>query len=188
MATLSAPRRGGPRLSPSPHPKSTITVEEWDAKTPLHETEIRSIATAKAACEKPSRPFKVRLSLSLAVLILTPQLKYPAEEARSSRPSTRSIPSSRSQPLGAARALLPKQPVQTPQQFYDWFAFIDRSVAHSQEAHFREHLLGVSEYLEMCDRLVERIEEVDGEVASMFGGGGAWRRDGRVCRMRVNGC
>ncbi|KAI0315102.1 Sec34-like family-domain-containing protein, partial [Amylostereum chailletii] len=71
-----------------------------------------------------------------------------------------------------AHALHPTQPVQTPQQFYDWFALIDRSVAHSQEAHFREHLLGVSDHLDVCDRLLERIEAVDREVAAMLDG---WR-------------
>lgn len=62
--------------------------------------------------------------------------------------------------------------MQTPQQFYDWFALIDRSVAHSQEAHFRAHLESVSEHLETCDQLVERIDEVDREVDGMLEG---WR-------------
>lgn len=62
--------------------------------------------------------------------------------------------------------------MQTPQQFYDWFALIDRSVAHSQEAHFRQHLLRVSEHLDMCDRLVSRIDQVDAEVAGMMD---AWK-------------
>jgi hypothetical protein len=69
-------------------------------------------------------------------------------------------------------ALHPKQPVQTPQQFYDWFALIDRSVAHSQEAHFRAHVANVSEHLDTCDQIVERIDEVDREVAGMLEG---WR-------------
>jgi hypothetical protein len=57
------------------------------------------------------------------------------------------------------------------QQLYDWFALIDRSVAHSQEAHFRQHLLRVLEHLDMCDRLVgrmTRIDQVDAEVSSML--------------------
>lgn len=82
-----------------------------------------------------------------------------------SRPST---PGSRPPLAAHAHALHPRQPVQTPQQFYDWFALIDRSVAHSQEAHFRQHLLRVSEHLDMCDRLVGHIELVDAEVSSML--------------------
>jgi hypothetical protein len=41
-------------------------------------------------------------------------------------------------------------------------------VAHSQEAHFRQHLSRVAEHLDMCDKLVGRIDQVDAEVASML--------------------
>lgn len=71
-----------------------------------------------------------------------------------------------------AHALHPKHPIQTPQQFYDWFALIDRSVAHSQEAHFRAHLASVAEHLETCETLLKRIDEVDSEVNGMLQG---WR-------------
>ena len=36
----------------SPHPKSTLTIEEWEAKAPLGEAEAKSIATIKAASER----------------------------------------------------------------------------------------------------------------------------------------
>ena len=78
-------------------------------------------------------------------------------------------PAARSQ---AANALHPKHPIQTPQQFYDWFALIDRSVAHSQEAHFRAHLSDVAGHLETCDRLVQWIDEIESEVDEMIEG---WR-------------
>lgn len=68
----------------------------------------------------------------------------------------------------ASHALHPKQPIQTPQQFYDWFAQIDRSVAHSQEAHFRAHLASIAEHLETCDALLKHIDEVDTEVGDML--------------------
>jgi conserved oligomeric Golgi complex subunit 3 len=87
-----------------------------------------------------------------------------------SRPST---PTGRLQTTHThTHPLHPTQPVQTPQQFYDWFALIDRSVAHSQESHFRAHVASVAEHLETCDRLVERIDEVDREVEGMLEG---WR-------------
>ena len=62
--------------------------------------------------------------------------------------------------------------MQNTQQFYDWLALIDHSVAHNQEAHFRHHLLRVSEHLDMCDRLVSRIDQVDTEVSGMMD---AWK-------------
>jgi conserved oligomeric Golgi complex subunit 3 len=70
--------------------------------------------------------------------------------------------------LPPTHALQPAQPIQTPQQFYDWFGTIDRSVAHAQEAHFRAHLADVGEHLDTCDHLVERIDEVEREVVDML--------------------
>ena len=90
-----------------------------------------------------------------------------------SRPGTPNLnaghPAARSQ---AVNTLHPKHPIQTPQQFYDWFALIDRSVAHSQEAHFRAHLSDVAGHLETCDRLVQWIDEIESEVDEMIEG---WR-------------
>ena len=85
----------------------------------------------------------------------------------------------------STHALHPKQPVQTPQQFYDWFSLIDRSVAHSQEAHFRAHVAGVAGHLESCDSLVERIEEVDKEIEGMLEG---WRGVEEGGRNLKNAC
>ena len=72
----------------------------------------------------------------------------------------------------AEHALRPSHPVQTPQQFYDWFALIDRSVAHSQEAHYRAHLATLEDHLRVCDLLESRITEVETEVDGMMEG---WR-------------
>ena len=46
-----------------------------------------------------------------------------------------------------------------PKQFYGWFVLVDRSVAHSQESHFRTHITNVSEHLDTCDALLETIEK-----------------------------
>jgi hypothetical protein len=68
--------------------------------------------------------------------------------------------------------LHPSHPIQTPQQFFDWFALVDRSVAHSQEAQYRAHLASLRDQLGVCDLLLNRIEEVENEVGRMLEG---WR-------------
>ena len=68
----------------------------------------------------------------------------------------------------ASHALHPKQPIQTPQQFYDWFGQIERSVAHSQDAHFRAHVAMVSEHLSTADTLLDRIDGVNREVGGLL--------------------
>lgn len=111
--------------------------------------------------------------------------KFTTDDAGPSRPST---PNTRGKTPGLAssrpgtplqgptiriiHALHPKQPVQTPQQFYDWFSLIDRSVAHSQEAHFRAHVASVAEHFDTCDRLIHAIGDIDREVNDMLD---AWR-------------
>jgi conserved oligomeric Golgi complex subunit 3 len=62
--------------------------------------------------------------------------------------------------------------VETPQQFYDWFSLIDKSVAHSQEAHFRAHMEDVTKHIKTCDTLIESIDIIDEEVKDMLEG---WR-------------
>ncbi|KAI0292705.1 Sec34-like family-domain-containing protein [Multifurca ochricompacta] len=173
---MAASRSSTPALNiRSPHPKSTLTIEDWEAKAPLGDTEVKSVASIKAAIER--RPV-----LQQSTIRVKKKFKYLSEAGPASRPSTPlqriklnlgsrpDTPVSRPPAAAHAHALHPKLPVQTPQQFYDWFALIDRSVAHSQEAHFRQHLLRVTEHLNMCDRLVGRIDQVDAEVAGMLDG------------------
>ncbi|KAJ7268694.1 Sec34-like family-domain-containing protein [Mycena haematopus] len=173
-AARQSQRRGTAPVLNNLQTKPVLNVEEWEAKAPLTDREITSVGILKTASEITPLPYKFNDD----------------EPGSSSRPSTpvgrgrldpggRLAPGSRSNspmPPTPARvvmhALHPKQPVQTPQQFYDWFALIDRSVAHSQEAHFRAHVASVSEHLDTCDRLVERIDEVDAEVDGMLEG---WR-------------
>ncbi|KAH0584972.1 Conserved oligomeric Golgi complex subunit 3 [Termitomyces sp. J132] len=170
MASRPA-RRGAAPLQLAPQVKPALSVEEWEAKAPLGELEIRSIAKVKSASEHIPLPSKFSLDEAVASRPSTPlALQRNKPVAGSSRPNTPLSGSASAR--STVHALHPKQPIQTPQQFYDWFALIDRSVAHSQEAHFRAHVANVSEHLSACDLLVEKIDLVDQEVSGMLEG---WR-------------
>ncbi|KAF5381998.1 hypothetical protein D9615_004200 [Tricholomella constricta] len=176
MASNRPAVRRGPPCQLTSQPKHTISVEEWEAKAPLGELETRSIAAIKAASERTPLPLKFSSYDAGPSRPTTPhavQRNRPLPPGSlNSRPGT-PLSGSRSVGLAAhAHALHPKQPIQTPQQFYDWFSLIDRSVAHSQEAHFRAHVANVSQHLEACDGLVDKIELVEGEVEGMIEG---WR-------------
>ncbi|GLB40619.1 putative sec34-like family protein [Lyophyllum shimeji] len=167
-------RRGGAPTQLTVQPKPTISMEEWEAKAPLGELETRSINAIKLASERTPLPSKFSSDEAGPSRPPTPlaiQRNRPAPG--SPRPGTPLSGSTSARPVGVTtHALHPKQPIQTPQQFYDWFALIDRSVAHSQEAHFRAHVANVSEHLNACDLLVEKIDLVDQEVDRMMEG---WR-------------
>ncbi|TBU48650.1 Sec34-domain-containing protein [Dichomitus squalens] len=151
------------------HAKSTITVEEWEAAAPLGDVETRSISFVQSASQRSTLPPKLSVEEpGSSSRPSTPIIR--GKLGQSSRPSTPHIVGGHRP--SAAHSLHPKQPIQTPQQFYDWYALIDRSVTHSQEAHIRAHLGTVSDHLETCDRLVQRIDEIDREVEDMLSG---WR-------------
>ncbi|KAH9839058.1 Sec34-like family-domain-containing protein [Rhodofomes roseus] len=162
---MASTKRPGAPGTLTPHAKPVISMEEWETKAPLGEVEARSVNLIKAASEKAALPLKFAVDEpGSSSRPSTPVLRN--RLGVGSRPSTPSSAFPRS--ATAAHALHPKQPIQTPQQFYDWFALIDRSVAHSQEAHYRAHLESVSEHLDTCDRLIQRIDEIDSAVDGML--------------------
>lgn len=182
----NAGARGAPRRAPVSAPAqthATISVEQWEALAPLGDVQLKSVAAVKAAVEKSSSTFRVRLASSMPSC-RSLCFQFPQNEAGPSRPSTplaslpSKLPSSRpSTPTPSSQSqvshLHPPHPIRTPEQFYDWHASLDRAVAHGQEAHFRAHLAALARHLELCDRLVERGEEVDQEVTRMME---EWRR------------
>ncbi|OSD04130.1 Sec34-domain-containing protein [Trametes coccinea BRFM310] len=155
-------------VSVTPQPKPTISVEEWEAVAPIGDVEVKSVSYIQAASEQAALPLKFSVEdPGSSSRPSTPTIR--GKLGQGSRPSTPNLSAHRH---AASHALHPKQPIQTPQQFYDWFSLIDRSVTHSQEAHIRAHLESVSDHLETCDRLIQRIDEIDSEVDSMLQG---WR-------------
>ncbi|KAF8965587.1 Sec34-like family-domain-containing protein [Flammula alnicola] len=168
-------------LAPGPHTRSTISVEEWERKAPLGDIQTRSVNWVMKAGEKPWVPLKFVDEPGTATAKSPPGTPTPTsvrpglankllQQQQPSRPGTPSMTPTQMQ--GNGHALHPPHPVQTPQQFYDWFALIDRSVAHSQEAHYRAHVASLEEHLRVCELLERRIEEIESEVDDMMEG---WR-------------
>lgn len=64
-------RRAGPSLVPSPHPKPTLTIDQWDSKAPLNDTQVRCVGALKDACARRPLPLKVPLhALSFGAMTL----------------------------------------------------------------------------------------------------------------------
>lgn len=62
----SAPRIETPKISP--RPKAAISLEEWEVKTPLTDSEARSVARLQRACEEKPIPEQVHLSSAIQSL------------------------------------------------------------------------------------------------------------------------
>ncbi|EIN11167.1 Sec34-domain-containing protein [Punctularia strigosozonata HHB-11173 SS5] len=152
--------------TPPPKLKPVINLEEWDAKTQLSESALRTVHRIELASKKTPLPPKFSLedpessSRPSTPAGLRNKLGGIAGGSRPSTPSNRQHTST--------HPLHPKAPIQTPQQFYDWYALIERSVARSQEAHFRAHLDNVSSHLATCEELAHKIDEVDGDISGML--------------------
>ncbi|KAG9039759.1 Golgi transport complex subunit 3 [Tulasnella sp. JGI-2019a] len=138
--------------------KTPISLEEWESKAPLSETETRSVGIVKSACE--TRPLPSKFVDSVEPIS---RPSTPVGRVASPAPRDGGTPSTKH-----PHRLHPSQPITTPQQFHDWFALIDKSISHSQEAHFRQYLNSVTGHLSNCDTLLERATEVDEDVARMM--------------------
>ncbi|KAH7107976.1 cis-golgi transport vesicle tethering complex subunit [Auriculariales sp. MPI-PUGE-AT-0066] len=160
----SMQRRGPGSLPPIPSlTKMTVSVEDWELKAPLGTLQKRSVDHLQPLCEDRPLPLKFA-SEQVVSRPGTPVGRGRIVSAIPGSPSSR--PGS---PLAqASHPLHPRKPISTPQQFHDWFAQIDRSVAHSQEAHFRVHLATVAHHRETCDALLATVNDVEIDVASML--------------------
>lgn len=75
--------------------------------------------------------------------------------------------------------MYPEKPIYTTQDFYDWFALIENSVVHSQEASYRNYLSTVEGHLTTCDDLSNDLNSVFSEVDDMLSGWTAVEAGGR---------
>ena len=185
---LPPQRLGTPTIS-TPQPRPAVSLEEWEARTTLSDTELRSVALLQKACKEKALPLKVRtfrLRESHIMNICFVQEKDGESNGlpSNSRPSTpttkmkampnlEQITSRPSTPSGLGRprrsnSLIPERPIQSTQEFYDWFSIIERSVTHSQEAHYREYLEMVDGHLGECAFLADGVDGVDREVGEML--------------------
>jgi hypothetical protein len=69
---MAATRSSTPALNiRTPHPKFTITIEEWESKAPLGEAEAKSIAAIKAANERSPALQLSTATVSLSCIVST---------------------------------------------------------------------------------------------------------------------
>lgn len=62
---MSAPnRRAGVPAASTPQSKPQLTIEKWEARAPLSDLALKSVAAVKAASEKTPLPLKVQSTTS----------------------------------------------------------------------------------------------------------------------------
>lgn len=67
----------------------------------------------------------------------------------------------------ASNPLEISRPIETPQQFHDWFSLVATSLETDQEAVYRTHLAELTSYVERCGGMLEGLEDVRGLLSEM---------------------
>ncbi|GBB87592.1 hypothetical protein RclHR1_14060001 [Rhizophagus clarus] len=155
-----------------------VTLEEWEAKTKLTELQRQSVLELQDACAELPLPEGVLSDLGPGTpqrtTSPTPSLvKDNLKQTPYSRLSTSPLPKSRSttnllaaefQADEAAAASTPDaslgipQPIETTQQFFDWFARMEADMEKDQEDVYRNFLTVVTMYREACSNFLEQID------------------------------
>ncbi|KAG9299881.1 hypothetical protein G9A89_005410 [Geosiphon pyriformis] len=149
-----------------------ITLEEWESKTQLSETQKQSILDLQDLCSELPLPegYANDVGTTTPQLVASPSLK---ENLRTS-PYPRLIPSplprSRSTTnllveLAAEATVVSStdaslgipHPIETTQQFFDWFAKMETDMEKDQEDVYRNFLATVTMYRQACDNFLNQI-------------------------------
>jgi hypothetical protein len=58
-------------------------------------------------------------------------------------------------------------PIETPQQFLDWFSGVEASMESDQEEVFRRYEMEIDAYIASCDESLEMLEDSRGLIKEM---------------------
>ncbi|KAJ8655596.1 hypothetical protein O0I10_008684 [Lichtheimia ornata] len=162
----------------------SISLEEWEAKTQLSESELQSVYELQDACaELPlpsnwssSSPALPRSSgghtpdslpgsgttqltplnagaLSNRLLTLSTRPRSSTNLLIETTTADSEAQTRSAQELGA------EKPVETLQQFFDWFAQMESEMERDQEDIYRNYLGVVSQYRQSCDDFLKDLED-----------------------------
>ncbi|GAA5916133.1 hypothetical protein JCM5296_007314 [Sporobolomyces johnsonii] len=155
---------------------SRLSLDDWDSLAPLSTAESASVSRISTAAAL--RPLPSNLQLQLDSRPGTPSLLRKAA-SRLDLSSVLRSPTSSPRPLSAAasRPTLPSTnavdslalsaPIETMQQFHDWFARVEHSIEHSQEEVYRQHLAELDHHLATCEAVLEGLDESRGLLSEM---------------------
>ena len=59
------------------------------------------------------------------------------------------------------------EPIETPQQFHDWFTRVERSMEREQEDIYRQHLAELDQHLGACEGVLEQLDDARGLLSEM---------------------
>ncbi|CAG8654676.1 11287_t:CDS:10, partial [Acaulospora morrowiae] len=159
----------------------TITLEDWESKTQLTETQKQSVVELQDACSElplpdgffsdygsgtPQRtssptPMSVKDGLKSSPLLRSSPSPLPLSRSRSTINLLLAEFQASEAATGVSDATLGiSQPIETTQQFFDWFSQMENDMEKDQEdKNFYRNFLGVvTLYRQSCDAFLEQID------------------------------
>lgn len=59
------------------------------------------------------------------------------------------------------------EPIETTQQFHDWFTRVEQSMEREQEEIYRTHLGELDDYIDTCEAVLEQLDDARGLLSEM---------------------
>lgn len=59
------------------------------------------------------------------------------------------------------------EPIETPQQFHDWFTRVERAMERQQEEIYRHHLHELDGHVATCEGVLEQLDDARGLLSEM---------------------
>ncbi|WWC71562.1 uncharacterized protein I206_105520 [Kwoniella pini CBS 10737] len=159
---------------PTPLSRGGISLDEWESKSPLTDSQLQSISIVKEKFSErplPEKFTKEDQPVAGPSRPSTPIRRLPragwnspiGSPSRSPQPDSK-FPSSQ---LSVPDPLHPTN-INTPQQFLDHFTALTLSTEHEQDSLYRDHLFEIIGLREKCDGLIELLESGELEVEEML--------------------
>ncbi|GAA5949410.1 hypothetical protein JCM3765_003400 [Sporobolomyces pararoseus] len=137
---------------------SRLSLEDWDTLSPLTPNEIASVQKVSTAASLKPLPHHLKQVQHENNTIDTPPL-------RSSSPTLN--PSTNDTTTTIATTTRVGEPIESMQQFHDWFSKVESSLEHSQEQVFRNYLLELTNHLKLCNSILDGLEVSRGLLSEM---------------------
>ncbi|KAK4047521.1 Golgi transport complex subunit 3 [Microbotryomycetes sp. JL221] len=163
---------------------SRVSLEDWDSLAPLSAQESASVSRVSAAATKRKLP--VHLTQTQAVngssnnglRSGTPILRKPSHINlhRVGSPLSRPQSASGNRELAGTGkntvatlddSLDVLEPIETTQQFHDWFTKVERSIERGQERVYRQHVDELDQYIGSCDIVLEQLDDARALLSEM---------------------
>ncbi|TIB88310.1 hypothetical protein E3Q06_01941 [Wallemia mellicola] len=144
-------------MQPSNQKPKTLTLDAWESKSPLNLSGKKSLAVINNASAEFTRPYPDSFAKPLANKAPTSYLSTPLE-ASTPQPQTTAT---------ATKTINPNQLITTPQQFFEWFEQIEKSIDEEHESKYQVHLNKLNQDLDLYGEILEKVNHLENEINRM---------------------